>query len=595
VNWFLALVNPRRPWAAGPSRACVAIKWGVPVLIVTALAGFLSGCSKQPSSTSVSKEPFPPRKSALWFEEVSAKAGINFQMVTGHRQGVYLFPEIKGGGLGLFDYDNDGLLDLFCVQSGSLHPGETNHLTNKLFHNLGNWKFEDVTDAAGVAGRGIYGMGCACGDYNGDGYVDLYVTGLNTNTLYRNNGNGTFTDVTAEAGVANGRWSMSAAFFDYDGDGRLDLVVANYVKWTRQNEIECFSQGGLPDYCSPLSYKAPSMIALYHNLGNGRFEDVTLAAGLDKAYGYGLGVICADFNGDGRPDIFVANDATPNQLWINQGDGTFVDQAIIRGCAVNGLGMCEAGMGIAVADLFDRGAFDLFVTHLTGEANRLFYNRTNGYFSDLVTPNGPGVTSWPYTSFGVGFVDFNNDGILDLYVANGGVKRGPTDFDPNNPYAEPNNVLRGLGQGQFEEVYPQGGTDPTILAASRGAAFGDLDNDGGVDVVVAVRDGRTQVLRNLVAKQGHWIKFKLFNRAGSDAVGALVRLDVAGKHLWQQVQPNQSYCSSNDPRLHFGLGAAENVDQIRIHWTDGTEETFGPFSADHIYPLRQGTGSKASK
>jgi enediyne biosynthesis protein E4 len=533
----------------------------------------------------------PVRKSDPWFEEVSARAGVRFQMVTGHRPGVYLFPEIKGGGVGLFDYDNDGLLDLFCVEAGSLHRDETNHPTHKLFHNLGNWKFEDVTEAAGVAGKGAYGMGCACGDYNGDGSIDLYVTALGGNLLFRNNGNGTFTDVTAEAGVANGAWSMSAAFFDYDGDGQLDLVVANYVKWSREVEMECFSQGGLPDYCSPLNYKAPSMITLYHNLGNGQFEDVSLAAGLDKAFGYGLGVICADFNGDGRPDIFVANDATPNQMWINQGNGTFKDEAVLRGCAVNGVGMCEAGMGIAVADLFDRGAFDLFVTHLTGEANRLFYNRTNGFFTDLVTAKGPGVTSWPYTSFGTGFFDFDNDGILDLYIANGRVKRGLTDPNPKDPYAEPNNLFRGLGRGEFEERFPQGGTEPPLIASSRGAAFGDLDNDGGIDVVVANRDGPTHLLRNLIGAHRHWVKFRVLNRAGRDAIGALACLEAHGHRYWQQVQPNQSYNSSNDPRLHFGLGKTETADHIQIHWPDGTDETFGPFQADHIYPVRQGTGN----
>ena len=567
---------------------------GCPVLATASLLLLvLSSCSKAPPATSPTVQTPTSRESEPWFEEVSTQANVHFVMKTGHRPGQYLMPEIKGGGLGLLDYDNDGLLDLFCVQTGSLYPEDANRPTHKLYHNLGNWKFEDVTEAAGLAGPRIYGMGCACGDYNGDGYVDIYVTGLGTNTLYRNNGNGTFTDVTAQAGVANGAWSMSAAFLDYDGDGRLDLVVANYVKWSRAIEKQCFSQGGLPDYCSPLNYKAPSMITLYHNVDNQRFENVTLAAGLDKAYGYGLGIVCADFNGDGRSDLFVANDATPNQLWINQGKGTFVDEAMLRGCAVNGLGMCEAGMGIAMADLFGRGSFDLFVTHLVGEANRLFQNRTNGYFADLVTAKGPGVTSWPYTSFGVGFFDFDNDGVLDLYVANGRVKRGITDLDPKDPYAEPNNLFRGLVQGEFEELSPKGGTEPPLIATSRGAAFGDLDNDGGIDIVVANRDGPTHVLRNLVGHRGHWIKFKVLNRAGSDAIGALATLELANQRFWQQVQPNQSYCSSNDPRLHYGLGTATNVDRLRIGWPNGSEEVFGPYSADHIYVVRQGQGSSA--
>jgi enediyne biosynthesis protein E4 len=561
------------------------------LLAIVPLLGAIS-CSRQPASAPIasSAQSAPPRRTEPWFEEVSAEAGVHFRMETGHRPGQYLMPEIKGGGLGLLDYDRDGLLDIFCVQAGSLYPDATNHPTHKLFHNLGDWRFDDVTESAGVGGHGTYGMGCACGDYDGDGYTDLYVTALGGNTLYRNNGNGTFTDVTAEAGVANGAWSMSAAFFDYDGDGRLDLVMANYVKWSRQGELNCFAQGGVPDYCSPLNYQAPSMITLFHNLGDGRFEDVTLAAGLDQAYGYGLGIVCADFNEDGRPDIFVANDATPNQLWINQGNGTFRDEAVLRGCAVNGVGMCEAGMGIAVADLFGRGQFDLFVTHLIGEANRFFYNRTNGFFTDLVTPKGPGVASWSSTSFGTGFFDFDNDGVLDLYVANGRVKRGVTDVDPANIYAEPNNLLRGLGQGEFEELFPQGGTEPPLIAASRGVAFGDLDNDGGIDIVVAVRDGPTRVLRNRVGHRQNWVKFQLRNRAGCQAIGALANLEVQGKRFWQQVQPNQSYCSSNDPRLHFGLGTATAADRLRIRWPEGQEEVFGPFSADRIYELHQGQG-----
>jgi hypothetical protein len=434
-------------------------------------------------------------------------------------------------------------------------------------------------------------MGCACGDYNGDGWVDIYVTGLGTNTLYRNNGNGTFTDATAEAGVANGAWSMSAAFIDYDGDGRLDLVMANYVHWSRAIEMECFSQGGVRDYCSPLNYKAPSSVTLYHNLGNGRFVDVTHAAGLDKATGYGLGIVCFDVNGDGRPDIFVANDATPNQLWINQGDGTFVDQAMLRGCAVNGMGMCEAGMGIAVADLFDRGAFDLFVTHLVGEANRLFYNRTNGYYTDLVGTKGPGVTSWPYTSFGVGFFDFNNDGVVDLYVGNGRVKRGPINVDLNDPYAEFNNLFRGVGRGEFEELQPQGGTQPPFAAATRGAAFGDLDNDGGIDIVLATRDSPTRVLRNLVGHRQHWLTFRVLNRAGTDAIGAVTTLIVSGKKSWSMVLPNQSYCSSNDPRVHFGLATNTKAEQLGVQWPDGSSEVFGPFTADRIYEIRESTSS----
>ncbi len=555
----------------------------------------LPGCSKSPLPPApAARQTPPPANSAPWFEECAAQAGLNFHFSTGHQPGRYYMPEVKGGGVGLLDYDNDGLQDIFCVQAGSLDPSVTNRPGHKLYRNLGHWKFQDVTEKAGIRSNGSYGVGCCCGDYNGDGFIDIYVTAYGTNTLYRNNGDGTFTDVTREAGVGKVAWGASAMFFDYDGDGFMDLYIANYINWSRESELECFSRAGMRDYCSPLNYKAPSMDTLYHNRRDGTFEDVSLAAGLDKAYGYGLGVVALDVNQDGRPDIFVANDATPNQLWINQGNGKFVDEAMIHGCAVNGMGMSEAGMGIEVADFFERGSFDLFVTHLVGEANRLYYN-TNGFFIDLVKPKGPGATSWPYTSFGVGAYDFDNDGLLDLYIANGRVKHGQSDLDPNDPYAEPSNLLHGLGNGEFAEVFPQGGTSPALLSAGRGAAFGDLDNDGGIDVVVSNRDGPVRLLHNIVPQRGHWVMFKVVDDHGRYALGATVRLEASNKTQWRLVQPNKSYCSSNDPRVHFGLGNATRIDKVTIKWPQGMEEVFGPFEADHLYVLPQHKGKAGTK
>ncbi|MHB8522931.1 MAG: CRTAC1 family protein [Limisphaerales bacterium] len=561
----------------------------------------MTGCSKPlptPSSTETSsvdtpKSVIPQPPNAPWFEEVAAKARVDFHHTSGHTHRFYM-PEMETGGVGLLDYDGDGLLDILCVQGGSLDPAITNQPGCKLYHNLGNWRFEDVTERAGVGGHGEYGMGCACADFDGDGRIDIYETTLGHNILYHNNGDGTFTDVTAKAGVANGSWSTSAAFFDRDGDGRLDLVVVNYLNWSIATELDCFSRGGLPDYCSPLNYKAPAMDTLYHNRGDGTFEDVTRAAGLDKAYGNGLGVVCADFNHDGRPDIFVANDAMPNQLWINQGNGRFVDEAMIRGCAVNALGMTEAGMGVAAVDLWQRGWLDLFVTHLVNEGNRLWAN-TNGYFVDTVMPKGPGAPSLPYTGFGLAFADFDNDGVLDLYVANGKVKLGETRFDPNDPYAEPNNLLRGLGNGQFEEVLPHGGTTPPLIATSRGLAVGDLDNDGALDVVVINRDGPVHVLRNLAGRRGHWIMFRVLNRKGVDAIGASVRIEAGDKVQWRRVAPNEGYCSSSDPRVHFGLGAAAQVERATVLWPDGAQESFGPLAAGRLHELREGQGAPVSR
>jgi hypothetical protein len=552
------------------------------------LLGLTSACSRSPVETAAGPQRDRPTPAASepWFEELAAQAGVVFRYQTGHA-GRHFMPEIKGGGVGLLDYDGDGLLDIFCVQAGSLHPGATPTTGHRLFHNLGNWEFEDVTERAGVRGDGRYGMGCACADYDGDGRVDIHVTHVQGSLLYHNNGDGTFSDVTRAAGLTNVAWGVSSAFFDYDNDGHLDLVIANYLRWSVETEVDCFSRGGLPDYCSPLSYSAPAMDTLYHNRGDGTFEDVTLKAGFDRAYGNGLGVVCVDFDRDGRIDIFVANDASPNQLWMNRGGGRFVEEAMLRGCAVNALGMSEAGMGVTSADLNEDGWRDLFITHLVGEANRLFLN-TNGYFLDVVRPQGPGATSWPYTSFGVGFFDFDHDGRLDLYIANGRVKRADDSPDPQDPYAEPSQLFRGLGNVQFEEI-ANAGTANLLLGSSRGAAFGDLDNDGDIDIVVVNRDGPTRLLRNLAGTRGNWITLRVLDAKGRDAVGAEVRFEVGTQTHPMAVAPHESYASSNDPCVRCGLGSANEVSRITVRWPDGAEEMFGPIAANHTYGIQRGS------
>ena len=548
---------------------------------VLLLALCFASCGKSPESTRTPKSPNPEVRNTAslgpaanpWFEEVAAQAGVTFRHSSGHAARFYM-PEMETGGVGLLDYDGDGLLDIFCVNGGSLDPNATNRPGCKLYHNLGHWKFEDVTERAGVAGHGEYGMGCACGDYNNDGRMDIYVSHLNGGILYRNNGDGTFTDVTREAGITSTSWGTSCAFFDYDGDGNLDLVVANYIRWSRETELNCYSRGGLPDYCSPMNYKAPAI----DNKGIG------------AARGWGL--ICADLTGDGLPDIFQANDEEPNQLWVNKGNGKFEDEALIRGCAVNVVGMPRAGMGVAAVDIRQRGWLDLFVTHLVGESNGWFAN-TNGYFTDFVTAKGPSAPSLPLTGFGLGFADFDHDGNLDLYVANGRVKYGLRDLDPKNPYAEPNTLLRGLGNGEFEEVQPPGGTAQSLLACSRGAAFGDLDNDGAIDIVIINKDGPVHLLQNVATKRGNWIMFRVLNQKGLDAINASVRVEASGKVQFRDVIPNQSYCSSSDPRVHFGLGDAQKVERVTVRWPQGSQELFGPFAAGQLEVLRQGNGTKA--
>ncbi len=518
-----------------------------------------------------------------WFEEVSARAGIDFRHVPA-RERRYQFPEIMGSGLGLADVDGDGFLDLYCVQSGDLAGPREDTPGNRLFRNRRDGTFEDATARAGVGDRG-YGMGCAFGDADGDGHVDLYVTNVGPNVLYHNLGDGTFEDATARAGVGDPRWGTSSAFVDHDADGDLDLFLLNYVNWSAEREIECGSAYARRDYCSPLNYNAPAAPVLYRNEGNLAFTDVSEAAGITRTFGNGLGLSCGDFDQDGRMDIYVANDLMPNQLWLGNEDGTFRDAAVLAGCAVDGDGKSEAGMGCVAFDHQQDGDLDLFMTHLGNETNTLYENQA-GRFTDRTDPAGLGLPSFPFTGFGVGVADFDHDGLLDVYVANGRVTHsataGPATFD------EEDQVYRGVDGSTFAELEPRGGVVPPLVGNSRGAAFGDYDNDGDVDVAVSDNGGRVSLLAN-VAARGHWIQLSVVTAAGSDALGAGVRVASAGRLFHRTVQAGYSYCSSNDPRVHVGLGASADPVEVTVRWTDGAEETFGPLPVDALYLLRKGS------
>lgn len=564
-----------------------------PVLVLTLTALVLIGCGDHPKPTSQTQattttaNPPPPTHPTTtpWFAEIAHDAGIDFRHHSGYRQR-FLMPEINCGGIGLLDFDNDGRLDVFCVNGGYADPTRPNPPGHRLYRNRGDGRFEDVTPTAGFGTNTDYGMGIACADYDNDGFTDLYLLNLRTNQLWRNRGNGSFENVTPRAGVASeDAWSSSAAFFDFDRDGFLDLFVVNYIHWNIDSEVDCFSRGGVPDYCSPLSYRAPAMDRFFRNRGDGTFEDLSLAFGLDRAFGNGLGVATGDFDQDGWIDVFVSNDAMPNQLWLNREGKGFVESAALRGCSLNAMGIPRAGMGVVTVDLFHRGWLDLFVTHLVGEGNGLFRNR-DGFFSDFVTPRGPMAPSRPFTGFGVGFRDFDHDGEWDLFVANGRARLGAQDIDPTDPYAEPNLLLRGLPNGDFEEIQPPGGTTPPLLATSRGIAFGDLDNDGADDIVILNKDGPVHVLENLVGPRGHWIGLDVRDARGHVARNAMVRLDAAGKSRWRQVQPNEGYSSSSDPRLVFGLGQATSIDRLVIRWPDRTETTLGPLAPDRYHRLQ---------
>jgi len=515
-----------------------------------------------------------------WFEEISGRARIDFVHSSGHGTRHYL-PEIMGGGAALVDFDNDGLLDIYFVQSGSLEHQSAGD-GNRLYRNRGDGTFEDVTDSSG-AGVHAYGMGVAAGDFDNDGYTDLYVTNFGQNVLLKNDGRGHFIDVTAKAGVGSSGWSTSAAFLDYDGDGYLDLFVAHYLNWSTAAEVECYSLTGVPDYCSPASYDLPSAATLYHNNGNGTFTDVSARAGLLSAVGNGLGVVAGDFDGDGRVDVFVANDRTPNHLWLNRGDGRFAEQALVAGCAIDQDGTAKSGMGVDAVDVDDDGDLDLFVVNLDGESDSFFRNEKK-YFVDDTAVAGLRTASRPFTRFGMALADFDNDGFLDLYEANGRVGRQSEVYSAD-PYAEPSLLFRGLAGPHFEAVEPRGGTRTQLVATSRAAAFGDIDNDGGVDIVVVNRDGRPYLLHNIVKPRGHWIMFRVLDEHRRDALGAEVAMTVGPRTIRRDVRAAYSYLASNDPRVHVGLGAETLVKNVTVRWPDGSRQSFGDLSVDRIVTL----------
>jgi hypothetical protein len=507
-----------------------------------------------------------------WFVESAASAGIEFVCRSGHRE-KHLFPEILHGGIALLDLEPDGDLDLYLVQAAG--GG------NALYRNEGSGRFTDVSAGSGADDEG-YGMGVAVGDWDGDGDPDLYVTNLEANTLLRNDG-GTFSDVTESSATGDTRWGTSAAFLDYDADGDLDLFVTNYVSWSAASELDCYNDLGALDYCLPTNYGSPARDTLYRNDGGGRFRDVTAEAGMDVAFGNGLGVICGDFDGNGWTDVFVANDTMMNQLWLNRGDGTFAEESLLWGCAYDEHGKTKAGMGTTAADIDGDSDLDLVVVNLSGETNS-FYLNDGAYFTDRAGAFGLTHASRPHTGFGVGFADFDHDGWLDLYVANGRVQMAPEPAT-DDPYAEANVLFRG-GPERFAEV-PGGGTAEELVATSRGAAFGDVDGDGAVDVVVANRDGPTHFLRNVAPRRGGWIRFDVRERHGGAALGATVTLRVGDQEVRRDVRSASSYCAASDAAVHLGLGGETGVRGVRVRWVDGQVDDFGDFEGERTVELRR--------
>lgn len=562
--------------------------------LVLTVGMLLPGCSNGAGSSS-SDSPGATNGSTTssgepWFAEQAASAGLDFRHVNGHVE-EYLMPEIVGGGGAWLDIEGDGDLDVYLVQSGSLVGDKATNPSNQLYRNDGDGTFVDITESSGAGDRG-YGMGVATGDYDNDGDVDLYVTNYGPNAMFRNNGDGTFTDVTAESATGDAKWGCGAAFVDIDTDGDLDLYIANYIYWKPEVERECLNAFGRRDYCMPQAYEAPAMDTLYRNNGEGTFTDISEEAGIQEDSGNGLGVVCGDYNQDGHQDIYVANDGNKNILWINQGDGTFKNLALLAGCAVDQDGREKAGMGVTTLDIDDDGDLDLLVVNLDNESDSLYRNQGN-YFVEEAATMGLSPVSRMYTRFGVGFIDFNNDGRLDIYETNGKVTTQEGPFLPNgDPYAEPNVLIRGGSNGRFEEVSPRGGTAEDLIHISRAAVFGDFDDDGGMDILVANLDEKPYLLRNIVRQRGHWIGFRILEQYGSDAIGATVSFTVADRTIVRDIRTGYSYLAANDPRIHVGLGEiGDRAVNLTVRWGDGARERFeGEFPVDQYHTVRRGGG-----
>jgi hypothetical protein len=514
-------------------------------------------------------------------------------------------PEITGSGAALFDFDNDGDLDVFLVQGNVLEPGTKPGETlfpwrgsepprGRLFRNdLGRGKdgrltFTDVTQQSGIVANS-YGMGAAVGDVNNDGLPDLYLSNLGANQLYLNKGGGKFIDFTKESGADDARWTTSASFLDYDRDGWLDLMLVNYAEFSTTNNPNCYAATTARDYCTPRVFRAPGN-RLLRNKGHGVFEDVTVSAGLDKEFGHGLGVVTTDFNGDDWIDIYVANDGDHNQLWTNQKNGKFVNDALLAGAAVNRNGQAEAGMGVDAADFDGNGTDDIFITHLMDETNTLYVNLGEALFEDRTRESGLGMPGRRFTGFGTFFFDYDNDGWLDLFAANGAVQLLPDLVRKKDPFplGQPDQLFRNTGKGGFVEVVDEVGLEFQLLEVGRGAAFGDVDNDGDTDVLVSNNNGPVRLYLNQAGNRNHWLGLRLIDKSGRDLLGAQVEIVIAkDRVLRRRVRTDGSYLSANDPRVLVGLGAATRVQTVRVRWPDGTSEEFKDLVVDKYTTLKR--------
>jgi len=545
--------------------------------------------------------PAPERPPADWdaalgapprFTDVTAQCGIGFRHFNGST-GKYYYQEIMGGGVGLLDYDGDGFLDIYFVNGNNLETPPSSDIKNRLYRSNGDWTFTDVTDRAGVGDSG-YGQGCCVGDYDNDGDPDLYISNYGRNLLYRNNGDGTFTDVAKEAGVDEPGWGQSSAFLDYDNDGWLDLYVQNYLTYRIGMKGEAFIYVGdekLPDYAAPSNYKGQAS-RLYRNNRNGTFTDVTEAAGVLRPDGKGMGVACYDMDDDGWVDIFASNDGMDNFLFRNRGDGAFEEIGLISGVAFDGVGVPEASMGVDIGDFDGDGRID-FVVPCTREQTYTLYRNMGQDFADVSARCGLGAATSDRTGFNPNFLDYDNDGDLDLFFTTGGVRAGEftrAGAAYEQRYGTRDLLLANDGRGAYRDVSAWAGTHFRRQTIGRGSARGDLDNDGDIDLVISNLNGPAVVLRN-DTRGGHWVVFACIGRHGTrDALGASLRIEHGGRAQRAVIGSGVTYLSQVDRRVHFGLGNAARIDKLEAVWPGGRRQEFTDIAADRMYVLDETAG-----
>ncbi|HEV2830227.1 MAG TPA: CRTAC1 family protein [Pyrinomonadaceae bacterium] len=544
---------------------------------------------------SPSASPTPPRPSGpIEFTDVSAAAGIHFKHNSGAFGKKYL-PETLGNGCAFLDFDNDGWQDILIVNSTAWPERKTPRTFLALYHNNQDGTFTDVTRQAGLAVE-MYGIGVAAGDYDNDGNEDIYVTCVGPNHLFRNMGSGKFADVTAKAGVGDPGFSTSAVWFDYDNDGRLDLFVANYVDWSVETDQLCSLDGKNKSYCTPQSYKGQSP-TLYHNRGNGTFENATQRAGLSDPTCKSLGVALLDYNGDGWLDLFVANDTEPNRLYKNNANGTFTDEAVTAGVAFSEAGTARAGMGVDAGDYDGSGRQGIVVGNFTNESMALYSNDGAGLFTDEAPKSGIGKMSAQSLTFAVFFFDYDLDGLLDVFAANGHVSDDISVVQPNVKYAQAPHLFHNKGKKKFEEMTGKLGRALQRAIVGRGAAYGDFDNDGDLDLLITSNNGPARLLRNENANQNDLLRVKTVGtRANRDGIGAKLTLKTVKGKLFQMVKTGSSYCSQSELPIVFGLGAPEEgrVLTLEISWPGGAKDTINDLKPNQSLTVQEGKGILAT-